>query len=273
MQVLAHDDVVERVSRPHFRGLHHIVIASFSASNLFVFDLLRRNVVATVSGSLARDQRFWNEVLLPIAMGVLGATLGVEPVHCACLSDCGEGLLLAGASGAGKSTLAAALVQAGFSYLSDDWTFLCRKDGKLVAHGISPIVKLLPDAIRYFAGLGQHQVRASLNGELAYELSAADAFGATIIRRCKPRSFVFLERRSLPGSEFTSISAQQARDYIESGVERLPKQLAIADHVRARIIRQISRLSCWKFRYGGSPQFAAQEIRSFFCLQKQKVSV
>jgi hypothetical protein len=270
MQVAVKEGLADTGERPHFRGLHHIVIARFGAANLFVFDLIRHQVSATVSGSTARDRRFWDEILLPMAMGIFGATIGVVPVHCACLSDSGNGLLLAGNSGAGKSTLSVALAQAGFEYVSDDWTFLSREDKKLVANGISPVVKLLPDAKDHFPGLAEQRVRISLNGELAYEVAMADAFGVSITRQCEPRWFVFLERSFVPGSEFTAISPGQAREYIESSVERLPEQLAAAELIRAKIIGQISRLSCWTFRYGGTPQFAAQEVREFLCHQKQE---
>jgi hypothetical protein len=270
IQILVNEDLADTSGRPHFRGLHHVVIASFGAANVFIFDLLRRKVAATVSGKIARDTRFWNEVLLPITMGVLGATIGVVPVHCACLSENGDGLLLAGSSGVGKSTLSVALAQVGYDYISDDWTFLRQEGEKLVAHGLSPIVKLLPDAIGHFPQLAEHRVHTSLNSELAYEVSMSDTFGASVMRQCEPRCFVFLERSPVPGSEFDAITPEQASEYIASSVERLPDQLAAAELTRKEVIRQISRLSCWRFRYGGTPKFAAQEIRKFLCGQKQE---
>jgi hypothetical protein len=263
IQVLVNEDLADTGGRPHFRGLHHVVIASFGAANIFVFDLLRRKVAATVSTKTARDPHFWNQVLLPITIGVLGATVGVVPVHCACLSRDGGGLLLAGNSGVGKSTLSVTLAQLGYDYISDDWTFLRREGEELVAYGLSPIVKLLPDTIEYFPQLAEHQVHISLNGELAYEVSMSDAFGASVMRRCEPRYFVVLERTPVPGSEFDAITPEQASEYVASSVERLPDQLAAAELTRKEVIRRISRLSCWRFRYGGTPEFAAQEIRKF----------
>ena len=73
---------------------------------------------------------FWDRILLPIALGVLGPALGVVPVHSACLAIDGAGLLIAGASGAGKSTLSVALAQEGFDFISDDWTYLSLNHGK-----------------------------------------------------------------------------------------------------------------------------------------------
>jgi hypothetical protein len=273
MQVLVTGDADGFGEAAHFRGMHHVVVASFGRANIFVFDLLRRNIAATVSEGVARDPQFWDELLLPIAVGVLGATVGIVPVHCACLSTGDEGLLVAGASGAGKSTMSAALTQCGLDYVSDDWTYFCEESRGLVAHGMAARMKLLPDAILLFSILERHSLRRSLNGELAYEVPAT-AFGAHLRRFCEPRGGIFLERMSeRSGSEFIQIPKWQARHYLESSVERLPSQLADTARNRTKIMDRIAALPWWKFRYGGTPQVAARELQSFVARQKQKVAV
>ena len=273
MQVLVTGDEDGAPGAARFRGMHHVVIAAFSRANVFVFDLLRRNIAAAVSESIARNPQFWDECLLPIAVGVLGATVGVVPVHCACLSIGDEGLLAAGVSGAGKSTLTAALAQSGFDYVSDDWTYFSVKCGRLVARGMAARMKLLPDAVSHFPILSQHSVRTSMNGELAYEVPA-ESFGSRVRRFCEPRWGIFLQRAAdLSGSEFTRASQRQARQYLESSVERLPSQLGDTARDRAAIIDRIAALPWWRFRYSGSPQFAAGELRSFVARQKQEVAV
>jgi hypothetical protein len=270
MQVRVARGTADGDRHPHFRGLHHVVVASFGASNVFVFDLLRHNVAASVSEDVARDESFWNDMLLPITMGVLGAAVGVVPVHCACLATGGEGLLVAGSSGAGKSTLSAALAQCGFDFISDDWTYLSWKPEGLMAHGMSSPVKLLPDAIRHFPMLAEYPVRPALDGELAYRLSAA-TFGAEVRLSCLPRWFLFLESTASKGCHLDPISAEKARLYLEAGVEPLPIQLQAIAEARAEIIGRISSLSCWTLRYGGPPQVAAAGVREFVARQKQEV--
>ena len=146
------------LSAPHFRGMHHVVVASFGAANVFVFDLRRRVVTAKVSETVACDVEFWHRTLLPIMAGTLGATIDLLPLHSACLSREGFGMLIAGESGAGKSTLAVALAQRNFDYISDDWTYCTVTSGILTAHGTAARVKLLPDAARHFSQLREHQV-------------------------------------------------------------------------------------------------------------------
>jgi hypothetical protein len=249
---------------PHFRGLHHVVVASFGESDMFVFDLLRHAVTAVVSEATALDTLFWNATLLPITIGVLGAAVGVLPVHSACLSSRGEGLLIAGVSGAGKSTLSVALAQHGFDFVSDDWTFVSHKDDKLLAHGMGLPVKLMPDAVRHYPVLKHQPLRYALNGELAYELNAELSVGANVIGCCEPRHVIFLERTNEPISQLTPILSTQTRTYLEASVEPLPPQLASAVLQRTDLITKLVELPCWTFRYGGTPQFGAQELGRLF---------
>jgi hypothetical protein len=257
---------------PHFRGMHHAAMASFGASNVFVFDLLRKQVGGRVSGFVARDLGFWQQKALPLAIGMMGACIGVLPMHAACASIGGKGLLVAGGSGAGKSTLSVALSQNGFDFVSDDWTYMNIASGRLVGHGTLAPVKLLPDATRHFDVLVDQQLGESMNGELAYEVDAARVFGACIREQCDPMWVVFLERVRNGGSDFIPLKTESSRIYLESSVERLPEQLIEAIERRARIIDRISGLQCWRFRHSGSPQDAALRLREFVELQIRGVA-
>jgi hypothetical protein len=268
MRVVVDELMTGPAESPHFRGLHHIVIASFGGSNIFVFDVLRRGLSARVSASVARDLQFWKQKLIPIALGVLGSAMGLVPVHCACLESEGDGLLIAGNSGAGKSTLSTALSQNGFNYVSDDWTYMSEHRDTLVAYGTSAPVKLLPDAVQHFRNLSSYSVHTSMNGELAYEVDMGSVFGAHVVPSCEPRWLIFLERMEKPGCEFVRLSSADTRSYLESSIETLPMQLAEANERRSQVLENISALPCWSFRYGGTPQFATEQLREFVVSRK-----
>jgi hypothetical protein len=250
-------------ARPHFRGQRHIVVATFGRANVFIFDLFRREISATVSAKTARSPKFWDETLFPIAIGVLGPAVGILPLHAACLVVGGGGLLVAGASGVGKSTLAVALARAGLNYVSDDWTYIGHDQRGLLAHGVGAPAKLLPDAIQHFPDVSRFQLSVALNGELAFLLPAAEVFAANYARTCMPRWFVFLERTSEAGCEITPIPAEQIQHYVDSSVEPLPKELCGAALNREKIISEVACLPSWRLRYSGTPQFAAQELSRF----------
>jgi hypothetical protein len=273
MRVVVDESSAEAAGEPHFRGLHHVVTASFGSSNVFVFDILRRTLSAGVSAAVARDGRFWKEKLIPITLGVLGSAIGLVPVHCACLELDGDGLLIAGVSGAGKSTLSVALSEDGFNYVSDDWTYISRLHDGIVAHGTSAPVKLLPDAVEHFQRLLRHNLQRSMNGELAYEVDIAEAFDARVERACEPRWLIFLERTQVAGAVFTPMSSAEARRYVNSSVERLPAQLYEAAAMREQTIESVAILPSWHFRYGGTPQFAAKKLREFVVHRRQEVYI
>jgi hypothetical protein len=69
------------------------------------------------------------------------------------------------------------------------------------------------------------------------------------------------------------MSSAEARKYVNSSVERLPSQLFEAVAMRAQTIEQVALLPSWRFRYGGTPQFAAQELREFVLHRKQEICV
>jgi hypothetical protein len=247
----------------HFRGLHHLVFGIFGEDETFVFDLLRRRISGVVSSETASDTTFWNARLLPTALGLLGATIGVVPLHCACLDRGGEALLLAGASMTGKSTLAVALSRCGFAVVSDGWTYIGQNGEGLTAHGISAPVKMLPDAVNHFPELRSFEVVKASNGEIAFEVDVAQTFRAAVRRESTPRWLMFLERVEPQGCDIVPFSAEVAQTFFQNSMERLPVQLKEAEETRAALIQSLCRTQCWMVRYGGPPHLAAERIGQF----------
>jgi hypothetical protein len=250
-------------TQTHFRGLHHMVIVAIGNHEVFAFDLFRRQVTAAVSRASAADQNLWNAHWLPITVGVMGTTVGVVPLHSACVSRNGKGLLIAGASGAGKSTLSVALAQRDFSHISDDWTYISREAGILVAHGINAPVKLLPDAVRHFPELSVRTPKMWFNGELAFEIEHEAFCREDRGRTTQPQWLVFLERSSSPGCDFSRSTSAVAHEFFEGSAERFPDQLPDASALRSEMIRSISNCACWRLRSGESPQVTAEAISRF----------
>jgi hypothetical protein len=256
-------------TQTHFRGLHHLVFATIGSHEVFTFDLARRRVVGAVSQTSAADANFWNAHWLPITIGVMGTTVGVIPLHSACLDHNGRGLLLAGNSGAGKSTLTVALARCGFSLISDDWTYISRDTDAaansctLTAHGLQAPVKLLPDAVRHFPELIAHTPKMWFNGELAFELAPEEICGAPAQSTARPRWLFLLERSAQSGCDFSRLTASDARLFFEASAERLPTQLPDASAARSATIAAVASCPAWRVRSGESPQATAESIRCF----------
>jgi len=255
----------ELPAKAHFRGLKHLVFAAFGTQEIFTFDLMRKRVIGVVSLATARDAAFWNERLLPILVGVMGITVGVIPLHSACLDRDGKALLIAGHSGAGKSTLSVALAQRGYSLVSDDWIYVSKdsEGADLIASGMSVPVKLLPDAVRHFPELQKLTPKESLNGELAFEVDATDVFSSQLKQTSRPHWLMFLERDNRAGCDFSPCSAEDAEAFYECSAELLPEELHEAAWKRTEIIRAVSSRECYRVRSGESPQKTAEAIELF----------
>jgi len=245
---------------PTFRGMDHLVFATFGCDR-FNFDLRRKRITGVVCQQTAQDEKFWNLVFLPIAIGVMGCMIGVVPMHCACLEWKGQGVLVAGISGAGKSTLSAAMAQYGFAFVSDDWTYISAANNDLVAHGLNVPLKLLSDARRFFL-LSESDFGRSMNGEWAFEFDASK-IAAKVKTSTRPKHVLLLERSEQGSPQFNPLDPQLVRDFFERSSERLPPCLEEGRRLRSQVIDAVANLGCWRFSYSGSPHEAANVVRYF----------
>jgi HPr Serine kinase C-terminal domain len=264
MEVIVDPDMDGNSEQPaHFRGNRHLVFGILPPRSFVAYDLLRRRVHAVLSPAAASDRSFWNKLLLPITIGVLGTTIGVVPLHCACLHRHGNGVLVAGVSGAGKSTLATALAHRGFAFISDDWAYVSKTNSGLLAHGLSFPIKLLPDAERFFPELRALTPKSTLNGEVAYELDPTQSSAFDVKMSTHPRNIFFLERVSAGGCRMIPCRAEFVRDFFEQNAERLPDELPEAKALRSNVIQLLSACRSWILRTSENPQRTAAALDAF----------
>ena len=261
--VTANDSPAPLWKQPYFRGLEHMVVASFGPHDFLFFNQLTKHVRGRISPAMANDSELWQNTILPLMVGTMGPVCGVTPLHCACLVKGGEGTLLAGRSGTGKSTLTYALSRMGFEFLSDDWTYFSRQQGEVSAWGLPIPAKLLPDTTRFFPELRGHQPIDWLNGESAISADPVALGGTQRSLRCTPRRIFILERRSGPKAEFVPLAWEKALQWFESGVQQLPASLSRFRADQLRTIQQLAERECWILRFSGSPQEVAQALAEF----------
>lgn len=246
--------------KPYFRGLGHLVFAGFDSENSLLMDLRSRRAIGRFSPAMAADQAYWDTVIFPTLLSVLGVTAGIAGFHCGCVVRNGSGVLLWGRSGSGKSTLTLALARNGFSFLSDDWTYFSRSDGQLRAWGLATRLKLLPDAPEFFPELRRFDVGISLNGEYAYEVDPVLQLGIARTRCCNPRWLIFLERQPAPEFHLTKMPASETSTRLE---EDLLTETAGLLSPQLSIIESLAGRGCWLLRYGGDPQIVSQSLAEF----------
>jgi hypothetical protein len=240
-----------------FRALDHLYYATYGPCDSMVVDQMGRRVIGGFSPAVASDLSYWKQTILPVLLGIASASIGVTPVHCACVVKGESGLLLAGESGSGKSTLALSLSLNGFSYLSDDCTYLSRTSTGIRGWGLPTPVKLLPDAVSYFPELVSLKPALSLNGELALTVDPTEIFNVRRCVSCNPRWLVFLERKVDSRPVIKPVSSLQAASRLAADLETMPDSIVDQYEYQLETIRLLVDRECWVVQHALKPETLA----------------
>jgi hypothetical protein len=243
-----------RWSKPNFRALDHLYYATYGPCDSMLVDQMGRRVIGSFSPAEARDLRHWKQIVLPVLLGIASASIGVTPVHCACVVKGGSGLLLGGESGAGKSTMALSLSRNGFSYLSDDCTYLSRTGTNVRAWGLPTPVKLLPDAVSYFPELVSLAPVLSLNGEWALNVDPTEISNVERCLSSAPRWLIFLERKVDSPPVVKPLSSREAASRLVTDLEAMPSILLDQYEYQLETINHLVNRECWVVQHGLKPE-------------------
>jgi len=246
-----------RWSTPHFRALDHLYYATYGPCDSMLVDQMGRRVIGSFSPAAARDVRHWKQTVLPVLLGIASSSIGVTPVHCACVVKGGSGLLLGGESGAGKSTMALSLSRNGFSYLSDDCTYLSRTGTGMQAWGLPTPVKLLPDAVSHFPELVSLDPVLSLNGEWALNVDPTEMSNVERCLSCAPRWLVFLERKVGSPPVIKPLSSWEAASRLVADLEMMPPLIFDQYEYQLETINRLVDRECWVVQHGMKPELLA----------------
>jgi hypothetical protein len=243
--------------KPYVRGLDHLVFAGFDSGSSIVTNLRTRQVIGRFSAGMAGDTKYWGTVIFPMLLTIVSASLGIAELHCACVSQNLDGILLAGPSRSGKSTLALALSQIGCGFLSDDRAFCSFNNGEMCIWGLPTRLKLRSEAAAWFHELQHIQPTAAQAGENELWFDPEEVLGLNRIRRCRARSLIFLERQEASGFRLSRMPSNEA-------VSRLNKELMaeLPDAItkRSETIAKLVDIPFWLLRYGGQPHTIARNI-------------
>ncbi len=93
-------------------------------ANFYIVDLLQGFSFGWVNAAAISHRNYFRYHFLEAAALAHIVNRHAAPVHAACVERQGRGVLLCGDSGAGKSSLAFACARAGWTYVTDDASFL-----------------------------------------------------------------------------------------------------------------------------------------------------
>jgi hypothetical protein len=224
---------------PLYRAQQHLIVIAGGA-NFAVCDHTRNFAWCRLNTAAAADREFTRYYFLE-AMALFTLTqLHVTPVHAACVARGGRAVMLCGESGAGKSTLAYACARRGWTYISDNESWLVRADGRTVL-GHPSRIRLRDTAADLFPELAGLPAIA-FNGKRTIVL---DSVGLATAFQCRPERIVFLER---DGSEATLVRADDACERLLGGIIEYTPEVRAAHRAS---LERFTGIPAYELHYAG----------------------
>jgi hypothetical protein len=200
---------------PSFRSRGHLLSIISDPENFIVCDFSSGFQYGWVNEAVVQDSSFFRYFFLEVAVLTTLQQLHLAPIHGACVSHNGRGIVLCGPSSAGKSTLAYACSRAGWTYVSDDATFLVRSASPRYAIGNCHTIRFRENTKRFFPelfhlsssrrGNGTHRIEA-LTRELPIQTTAS----------CGLEHVVFLNRNDSGQARLQTFDTEWALEWFTS---------------------------------------------------------
>jgi len=209
---------------PTFRAQRNLIVGVAGHDNFCVSDVVHGFSFAWLTGAALSHRSYVRYHFLEAAALSHIANRHTAPIHAACVELDGHGILLCGESGAGKSSLSFACARAGWTYVTDDASFLLngRNDRQVV--GNCHLLRLRPSAAELFAGMEDLTLTQHSRGKPSIELVTSVVPGIKGSTSSNVNHIVFLNRRDANAQDLVLFPREEARRYMRQnlcGLEEL----------------------------------------------------
>jgi len=217
---------------PIYRGRGHLMSVVSDAENWGSSDFKRHFAYCFLNSETARDRTFVSYYFLEALANYTLTQLYLTPIHAACVAREGRGVLLCGASGAGKTSLAYFCARNGWSYVSDNESWIVRERGTLVV-GNPGRIRFRENAMELFSELRGMEPRRHWNGKMSIEIAPTGSTAG----QCCATQLVFLRRQSEGAATIRELGAGEV-------VERFLAELPVyEDEVRREQTASLWRIA------------------------------
>ena len=214
-------------AEPTRREYSHIYTLVADADNQAVLDLKTLANFTWVTHKTAENTTYLQRNFIEkVVYLLLGASV-VTDLHAGCVSNHGKGVLLFGDSGAGKTTLAYGCARAGWTYTSDDTSYLINDSCPPRVIGHSHRARFRPTARELFPELRSRRISPRLEGKPSIEVATAELPIVSSAPEATVDFIVYLRRSKLAAGELTLLSSEIA-------AERAIRGLFSAGDIRAK---------------------------------------
>jgi hypothetical protein len=214
-------------AEPVRRAFGHLFSLVADGENQAILDLRSGVNFTWVTQAALRDPLYFRANFLEkVVYLLLGASL-VTDLHAACVSRNGRGILLCGQSGAGKSTLAYACAREGWTYTSDDTSYLINDAASPRVIGHAHRARFRPAARSLFPELEGRAITPRMEGKPSIEIPTAGLPVQRTAAEADIHAVVFLERVANSGCALVRLPPGTT-------THRLRRELYSTGEIRAR---------------------------------------
>jgi hypothetical protein len=230
---------------PTRREFNHLYSLVADVDNQALLDLRSCTNFTWVTSAAVNNRIYFRyNFLEKVVYLLLGASV-VTDLHAACVGNNGKGILLIGDSGAGKSTLAYACARAGWTYTSDDTSYLINDSKVPRVIGHSHRARFRPSAKALFPELERYVLTPRMEGKPSIEVPISELPVENTATESTVDFIVYLNRNP-------SATGRLIRLPNGTATERACRELYSAGEVRAkheRILRMLSGIPTYELQY------------------------
>jgi hypothetical protein len=227
------------------RASGHLLSVIADAANFAVCDLRQGVAFGWVSEATVAHRSYFRYHFLEAIIMCLLSGSKVTPIHAACVTLNGRGLLLCGESGAGKSTLAYACARAGWTFTSDDASYLVWHHQKPIVRGNAHQFRFRPSARELFAELKGRALTPRTEGKPSIEIRTADLPDIVVAPESQVNAIVLLNRHDQASVKLDEITAEAIVPYLAGSLFQLD---GIRDR-QAAALSKLLTLGLYEIRY------------------------
>jgi len=232
---------------PTRREFNHLYSLLADKDNHAVLDLRTCESFVWLSKAAVNNKLYFRYNFLEKVVYLLLGASAVTDIHAACVAKNGKGILLCGESGAGKSTLAYACARDGWTYTSDDTSYLINDHAIPRVIGHSHRVRFRPEAKALFSELARLKVTPRMEGKPSIEATVSQLPNLDAACEANVHAILYLNRH--PDAKARIVPLPEG-----TATKRMQEELFSAGEIRKKhkkILEKLSSVPTYELEYCG----------------------
>ena len=231
---------------PVLRAQRNLFSVVADAHNHAICDLTNGFSLVWLSYAALQHPKYLRYHFIETAALILISTGYTTPIHAACVSRHGHGMLLSADSGVGKSSLSYACARAGWTFTSDDGSYLlCNADRPRVV-GNCRQVRFRPSAKELFPELQGRDLTPRIQGKPSIEIPTSELQLITA-EQATIHSIILLNRQPSAVTELVPLPRGIAIQHFSAALNQYPSEVVSESHMAG--LQQLSEIDVYELRY------------------------